>query len=78
MFSSNIYLDFCKDQKNVVFISGVGRSGTTWLTELINYNHRYRILFEPFHNKKVKIVQNFLLGGIILNMYNIFQVIHKI
>jgi hypothetical protein len=31
-----------------VLIAGVGRSGTTWAAEIINYDNRYRDLFEPF------------------------------
>jgi len=34
---------------NVTLIAGIGRSGTTWLGELINYDHSYRVLFEPLH-----------------------------
>jgi hypothetical protein len=32
-----------------VLIAGVGRSGTTWLADLINFDGCYRDLFEPFH-----------------------------
>lgn len=34
---------------SVVFLSGVGRSGTTWLSNIINHDRRYRYIFEPFH-----------------------------
>lgn len=33
----------------VTLIAGIGRSGTTWLGELINHDHSYRVLFEPLH-----------------------------
>lgn len=33
----------------VTLIVGMGRSGTTWLGELINHDHSYRVLFEPLH-----------------------------
>ena len=33
----------------VVFVSGVGRSGTTWIAEMLNYGKRFRYVFEPFH-----------------------------
>lgn len=33
---------------DVVIIAGTGRSGTTWLAELVNYAHDYRYCFEPF------------------------------
>jgi len=32
-----------------VWVIGAGRSGTTWLSSLINSNGDYRQLFEPFH-----------------------------
>lgn len=45
------------DQQQTIFISGSGRSGTTWLQEIINYDNSYRILFEPFHIDKVDILK---------------------
>lgn len=33
---------------DVFLIAGAGRSGTTWLEELLNYSHDYRMIFEPF------------------------------
>lgn len=35
--------------KEVVWIIGDGRSGTTWVSDIINYDKRFRELFEPFH-----------------------------
>jgi hypothetical protein len=32
-----------------VFLSGTGRGGTTWLSNVINYDNAYRYIFEPFH-----------------------------
>lgn len=32
-----------------VWIAGDGRSGTTWLANLLNYRGELRFLFEPFH-----------------------------
>jgi hypothetical protein len=36
-----------------IFLAGAGRSGTTWLAEVINRAVRCRYMFEPFHNEKV-------------------------
>ena len=33
----------------VIWLLGDGRSGTTWVSELINYEKKYREIFEPFH-----------------------------
>ncbi len=38
----------------VVWLIGDGRSGTTWVSDLINHDMRYRELFEPFHPKLVE------------------------
>ncbi len=39
---------------DVVWIIGDGRSGTTWLGDLINHQVRYRQLFEPFHPLEIE------------------------
>ncbi len=38
-----------KTYKNHLVILGSARSGTSWLSELIARQHRYRLLFEPEH-----------------------------
>ena len=45
-------VDDCPAGKTVI-LAGSGRSGTTWVQEIINYNNLFRTLFEPFHSKKV-------------------------
>lgn len=35
--------------KHVVWLIGDGRSGTTWVADVINWDKRYREMFEPFH-----------------------------
>jgi hypothetical protein len=37
----------------VIWMIGDGRSGTTWVSDLINYDKRYREMFEPFHPKLI-------------------------
>lgn len=44
---------------SLVFIAGTGRSGTTWLAELLNYDSSARLIFEPFHRDNVKEWANF-------------------
>jgi sulfotransferase family protein len=41
-------VDLGGDINRTVFLAGGARSGTTWLSELINYDNRYRYMFEPF------------------------------
>jgi hypothetical protein len=41
-------LDFNQTFESLVFVAGTGRSGTTWLLELLDSGHRHRVIFEPF------------------------------
>jgi hypothetical protein len=47
------FIDYGRDHRSTVFVQGTGRSGTTWLSEIINYRNEYRYIFEPFHAHKV-------------------------
>ena len=40
------------DYRKTVLLVGTGRSGTTWLQELINSRNDFRFMFEPFHPMK--------------------------
>src|SRR5262245_59584051 len=40
------------DYRHSVVLAGVGRSGTTWLAQMINHGNDYREMFEPFHPEK--------------------------
>ena len=44
---------------NTVLLAGSARSGTTWISEVINYDNKYRFLFEPFNPRQVDIVKHF-------------------
>ena len=46
--------------KEVIWLIGDGRSGTTWVSDLINHDKSYREMFEPFHPRLIK-GMNFLL-----------------
>lgn len=39
--------------KDIFWIIGDGRSGTTWIADLVNYRGTYRKMFEPFHPQLV-------------------------
>jgi hypothetical protein len=45
--------------KNSVFLAGVARSGTTWISDILNYENEYRYIFEPFDSDRVKICREF-------------------
>ena len=40
---------FYPGYRQVIWLIGDGRSGTTWVADLINSHHGFRELFEPFH-----------------------------
>jgi len=46
--------------REVVWLIGDGRSGTTWVSSLINHQHRYREMFEPFHSRVLERTNGFL------------------
>ena len=49
-FHANRWLNNYDD---VIWLIGDGRSGTTWVSNLINHDKKYREMFEPFHPKLV-------------------------
>jgi hypothetical protein len=51
------FVDF-GDYRQTVFLAGTGRSGTTWVEDIINFDGSYRIMFEPFHSKEVKALRD--------------------
>ena len=53
-----LYVDL-GDHRSSVFLAGSGRSGTTWVSGLINHRNAYRFVFEPFRPDKVGICENF-------------------
>jgi hypothetical protein len=56
---SGLYVDLNRDYRNTIFLAGSGRSGTTWVSDIINYKDEYRYVFEPFHPEKVEICRHF-------------------
>ncbi|CAN5579819.1 hypothetical protein BH24ACT21_BH24ACT21_01160 [soil metagenome] len=55
----SLHVDLDRDYRNTVFLAGSGRSGTTWLSEILNHRNEYRYIFEPFHPDKVGLCKNF-------------------
>ena len=44
----SLYVDIKPDAANTILVCGSGRSGTTWLAELINHANDFRFIAEPF------------------------------
>ncbi len=40
-------LDLNRRFDSLIFVAGTGRSGTTWLVDLLNADNRHRVIFEP-------------------------------
>lgn len=57
--SREVFIDLSRDFRRSVYLAGDGRSGTTWLSDIINCDNRYRYMFEPFHPSFVPLVKHF-------------------
>jgi hypothetical protein len=47
-----LVIDRCADHRRSVLVAGTGRSGGTWLCDILNQRNEYRLVFEPFHPKR--------------------------
>lgn len=54
-----LYIDLDQNYKNSILLAGTGRSGSTWVSGIINYKNEYRYIFEPFHPDKVRVARLF-------------------
>ena len=55
-------LDLAPDHRASVLLAGSGRSGTTWLGEVIDRHHDHRVMFEPLKATAVPAVRHFANG----------------
>lgn len=55
----SLHVDLNRDYRRSVFLAGSGRSGTTWLSEIVNHRNDYRYVFEPFYPDRVRICKDF-------------------
>lgn len=80
---ARLYINTNHEVEKTVFLASLGRSGSTLITELINYNNRFRIIFEPIKAEKVKAFQNFTYPTYIdpeeksIDLYNKFKEIFE-
>ena len=56
---SRLFIDTNSDCRRTVLLAGTGRSGTTWVSHILNYRNDHRYIFEPFHPQKVSICGGF-------------------
>lgn len=60
LVAGTFFLDLGGGHRDTTLVAGSGRSGTTWLSTLINHDNKYRFIFEPFHPAKVAPCEAFL------------------
>ncbi len=56
---SQLFINCNTGYRCTIFLAGTGRSGTTWISDIINYRNEYRYMFEPFYPNKVSLCQEF-------------------
>lgn len=52
-------IELNSDHRNTVLLAGMGRSGSTWVGDILNYDNSYRDIFEPFFPAKVPEAKSF-------------------
>jgi hypothetical protein len=57
--NSSLIIESNHDYRKSTLLAAVGRSGTTWVSTIINYNKDHRYIHEPFHPYRVKEARDF-------------------
>lgn len=50
---------FLNNYEDVIWLLGDGRSGTTWVSNLINNKKQHKVLFEPYHPLFTEMIQDY-------------------
>ena len=56
------YLDLRHDIGATTLVASTGRSGSTWVAELLNHRRDHRLVFEPFRPERVRKSRRFRWG----------------
>jgi hypothetical protein len=59
LLRGQLYADRGGGVEDTVFLAGQGRSGTTWISEIVNAEGDYRFIDEPFHPGRLSITRAF-------------------
>jgi hypothetical protein len=54
-----LFINASTHHRDSILIAAMQRSGTTWLSDIINYDGAFRSIYEPFHNRRVPQVGHF-------------------
>ena len=60
--SAALHFDLNSDYRNSILVTSSGRSGSTWLAEIVNYKNEYRMIFEPFRRDRSPIAKDIRFG----------------
>ena len=56
------FLDLRHDIRDTIVVVATGRSGSTWVAEIVNRHNEYRLVFEPFRGDRVRKARPFRRG----------------
>jgi sulfotransferase family protein len=59
---AGLYLDLGHQIADTTLVVSTGRSGSTWIAEIINHRNEYRLVFEPFRADRVRKARLFRRG----------------
>ncbi|OHE55271.1 MAG: hypothetical protein A2Z47_11075 [Thermodesulfovibrio sp. RBG_19FT_COMBO_42_12] len=62
LLKTKYFVDKNRDVHHTIILAGTGRSGTTWLSNVINYDNKYRYMFEPLFPNEVPLVKENNIG----------------
>src|SRR5579863_2499993 len=56
------FIDAGGNTAEAILLAGTQRSGTTWIADVIDYDGRYRYMYEPFNARRVPLAAAFPYG----------------
>src|SRR5207248_8638707 len=59
LLRGQLYWDRSGSHLDTIFLAGQGRSGTTWISEVVNHRGELRFIDEPFHPGRLAITRGF-------------------
>ena len=54
-----LYLDRGGDHRDTVYLAGTARSGTSWISEVINHDNAFRMIHEPLRRDRLSVTDVF-------------------
>jgi Sulfotransferase family len=56
------FVDLRHNIRDTTLVVSTGRSGSTWVAEVLNHRNEYRLVFEPFRRERVRKARELRLG----------------